>query len=219
MNSYQPLLKASEAQAQAAQENLRYGVVTAPFDGVVTQRLAQPGDLATPGKPLLKVMDTAAGSRLLVSVPADLRPAALIVNGARLPLAPWPEAVGQGMARYEARSQASLLPGARVDATLEVYRNDHGILVSRQCLLGDDGRQARLLRVDGGRVRSVSAAIAAQGDEGVALADAALGGVTVACASPDILARVQAGAPVRWTHAPKPQGKEAILSLAAQRRG
>lgn len=88
--AYQWLLRASEAQARAARENLRYSVITAPFDGVVSQRLAQPGDLAAPGRPLLKVVDSAAGSRLLVSVPQGLKPVALLVAGQRLPLAPWP---------------------------------------------------------------------------------------------------------------------------------
>ncbi len=215
--SYHALYKASEAQARAARENLRYGVITAPFDGVVSQRLAQPGDLAAPGKPLLKIMDSAAGSRLLVSVPQALHPSALVVNGERLKLTTWPEAVGQGMARYEARSMATLLPGTKVDAALEVYRSESGIVVPRACLLGDDGHTARLIRVDGGKVRAVSAAITAQGEEGVALADNRLAGVNVVCASPDILARVQAGAPVRWRQLPKLHGQQAALPQIAAR--
>lgn len=194
-DSYRDLYQASEAQARAARENLRYGVLAAPFDGVVSQRLAQPGDLAAPGKPLLKIIDPSAGNRLLVSVPQHLRPVALVANGQRLALNPWPEAAGQGMARYEARGKLGLLPGARIDAALEVYRAEAGILVPRACLAGDDGHTARLLRVDGGKARVVNAALAGQGAEGVALADAALAGAMVICASPDILARVQAGAP------------------------
>ena len=210
--SYHALYKASEAQARAAHENLHYGVIIAPFDGVVSQRLAQPGDLAAPGKPLLKVIDSAAGSRLLVSVPQTLHPSALVVNGERLKLTAWPEAVGQGMSRFEARSRASLLPGTKVDAALEVYRSESGIVVPRACLLGDDGHNAQLLRLDGGKVRAVSAAIAAAGEEGVALVDNSLGSVNVVCASPDILARVQAGAPVRWREIPKPHGRAAVLT-------
>lgn len=196
-DSYRELSRASESQAHAARENLRYGVITAPFDGVVSQRLAQPGDLAVPGKPLLKIVDPAAGNRLLVSVPQALRPSALVVNGQRLALNPWPEAAGQGMARYEARAKLGLSPGSKVDAALEVYRAEAGILVPRTCLAGDDGHTARLLRVDGGQAKAVTAALAGQGAEGVVLADAALAGAAVICASPDILARVQAGAPFR----------------------
>lgn len=42
VKGYRELLRASEAQAAAARENLRYGAIAAPFDGVVSQRLASP---------------------------------------------------------------------------------------------------------------------------------------------------------------------------------
>jgi multidrug resistance efflux pump len=34
---------------------LGYAKVTAPFDGVITRKLADVGDLAMPGKPLLEI--------------------------------------------------------------------------------------------------------------------------------------------------------------------
>lgn len=196
VKSYRELLRASEAQAAAARENLRYGVIAAPFDGVVTQRLAQPGDLAAPGKPLIKVMDLSAGVRLLVNVPDGLRPKALQIGGEHLALTPWPEAVGQGMARFEAKSRAALLPGARVPARLEVFRADSAVLLPRACLLGDDGGRASVLQLlDQGKVQRLDVDVAARGEEGVASTDAKLVGARIACASPDILTRLLAGAP------------------------
>lgn len=54
----------AKAQLQAAQAALRmanaaigYADVTAPFSGVVVEKLVDPGDLTTPGKPLLVVED------------------------------------------------------------------------------------------------------------------------------------------------------------------
>lgn len=196
-DNYRALLKASEAQARAARENLAYAVIRAPFDGVVTQRLAQAGDLAAPGKPLVKLMDTGAGVRLMVSLPQALPARALLVDGQRLTLKPWPEAVGQGMARYEARATGDWLPGARVDARLEVYRADNALIAPRDCLLASAGSQARLVRIDQGKAQAVTARIAAEGDEGVALTEQTLAKVEIACASPDILARTLAGAPVQ----------------------
>lgn len=194
--SFRALLRASEAQAGAARENLRYGVIAAPFDGVVTQRLAQPGDLAAPGKPLVKVMDLSAGVRLLVNVPDGLHPKTLHLGQENLPLSPWPEAVGQGMARFEAKSKASLQPGTRVSARLQVFRSDSAVLLPRACLLGDDGARASVLKLlDQGKVQRLDVAITAQGEEGVASHDQALVGARVACASPDILTRLLAGAP------------------------
>ncbi len=55
------------ASADAASEASRvvegYSSVVAPFDGVVTEKLTEPGNMAAPGAPLLRVEDT-AGFRL-----------------------------------------------------------------------------------------------------------------------------------------------------------
>ena len=134
----------------AAGENLRGATITAPFNGVVSQRLAQPGDLVTPGKPLLKITDTSAGLRLLVNVPDNVQPAGLMVGDQMLTLTPWPEAGPQGLRRYEARSQdASLLIGSRIDAKLLVFRSPEAILLPRSCLLNDDGHTATVLAMKG----------------------------------------------------------------------
>ncbi len=231
VKSFRALLQATVAQAGAARENLRYGVITAPFDGVVTQRLAQPGDLAAPGKSLIKVMDLSAGVRLLVNVPDGLHPKTLHIGQENLPLNPWPEAVGQGMARFEAKSKntlspspsdgttkqstrqakgacqvaacpqgggerVALQPGTRASARLEVFRADSAVLLPRACLLGDDGGRASVLKLlDQGRVQRLDMAVAAQGEEGVASSDTNLISARIACASPDILTRLLAGAP------------------------
>ncbi len=49
--------KAAVAEAQAM---VAYAEVTAPFDGLVTRKLADVGDLAAPGKPLIEIEDPAA---------------------------------------------------------------------------------------------------------------------------------------------------------------
>ncbi|MEI7899033.1 MAG: efflux RND transporter periplasmic adaptor subunit [bacterium] len=56
---------ASEAQHQA-ETVAGYASVVCPMDGVVSERLADPGDLATPGNTLLRVFDPA---RLLLEAP------------------------------------------------------------------------------------------------------------------------------------------------------
>jgi RND family efflux transporter MFP subunit len=52
----QRVTKAAVAEAEAM---LRYVEVIAPFDAVVTRKLADVGDLATPGKPLIEIEDPA----------------------------------------------------------------------------------------------------------------------------------------------------------------
>jgi biotin carboxyl carrier protein len=237
--SYQSLNKANQAGADAARQNLRYAVITAPFNGVVSQRLAQAGDLATPGKPLLKILDTGSGNRLLVNVPADIQPAGLVLDGELLPLTPWPEASAQGLRRYEARGGKDLAPGSRIDARLVVFRSPEGIRLPADCLLNDDGHTATLLALKGkgapatpsaapsghnqppehgqhdkpagehhpgmagghhpppsaGTLEPLRVTLAARGEEGAASTDASLAGRDVVCGSPDILARLAAGAP------------------------
>lgn len=60
-------LEGARAQRAEAEAQRAYAVVTAPFDGVVTRRMADPGDLAVPGRPLLTVVEPGA-----LKVVADL---------------------------------------------------------------------------------------------------------------------------------------------------
>lgn len=198
MQNYQALLQANSAAQVAARENLRYATLTAPFDGVVSQRLVQPGDLVTPGKPLLKIIDSSAGNRLLVNVPEHLRPVALKLDAQTLPLRPWPEASAQGLRRFEARTgEGGLLPGARIEAQVVIFQSEQAVFLPRQCLLGDDGRTASVLRLKGDRIETQRVTLAASGEEGAATLDAGLAQQRIACASPDILTRLAAGVPFK----------------------
>ncbi len=51
-------LRFAQASLAEAEAMLAYATVRAPFDGVVTEKQALPGDLATPGLPLLAVEST-----------------------------------------------------------------------------------------------------------------------------------------------------------------
>ena len=58
----------TEAALLESEALLGYSKVTAPFNGVITRKLADVGDLATPGKPLLDIEDS-ADLRLETDVP------------------------------------------------------------------------------------------------------------------------------------------------------
>jgi RND family efflux transporter MFP subunit len=76
--------KASAAAAsEAAGVAASYAVLTAPFDGLVTEKFVEPGNLASPGMPLLRVEDT-AGFRLDVRV--DESRAAFVKVGDTVPV-------------------------------------------------------------------------------------------------------------------------------------
>lgn len=49
--------KVAEANRKAALAQLSYTVVKAPFDGVITEKKVEAGELASPGQPLLKMED------------------------------------------------------------------------------------------------------------------------------------------------------------------
>ncbi len=185
---------AARARLAVSRENLRNSTLVAPFDGMVSQRLAQPGDLATPGKPLLKITDIKAGLRLVVSMPEEVTPTELIVQGNKLALTPWPEASPQGAHRYEARTSAEgLTPGSRTAVKVVLFSGT-GILIPRNCVLSNSSHRATVLRIDGQKLTSLDLDIQAEGEEGMVTQDNRADGA-LACASPDILARLQAGAP------------------------
>lgn len=199
LQSAEAAFAAARARHAVARENLRNATVTAPFAGVVSQRLAQPGDLATPGKPLLKIVDTSSGNRLLVSVPETVQPTGLRVGSQTLPLRPWPEAGPQGLRRYEARTQdGAFIPGARIEVRTVVFESSQAVFLPRACLFNDDGKSATVLRLlDDKKVEPLRIALAAAGEEGSATLDSRLAGSRVACASPDILTRLAAGVSFR----------------------
>ncbi len=63
--------QAARAQAQAQKDLARYLRITAPFDGVVTERLAHPGALAGPAADPLVVIQQVSRLRLVVAVPEE----------------------------------------------------------------------------------------------------------------------------------------------------
>jgi RND family efflux transporter MFP subunit len=64
-------LRTADAGLVEARTVLQYTQIGAPFDGVVTRKLAEVGDLATPGKPLLEVENSAL-LRFVCEVPEAL---------------------------------------------------------------------------------------------------------------------------------------------------
>ncbi len=203
-NAYQDALRAAESGLRAARENLHYAVLTAPFDGVIAARLAQPGDLATPGKPLYRLVSTGE-SRLLVDLPQNINAESLRLNGELLPLTAWPEATAQGLRRFEARGRDAL-PGSRTPVDVVVYRGE-AVFLPDDCLLATQADQATLLKAvtdpeRGLTVQPVTTTLTASGVEGQVSLDAGLAGSRLLCGSADLLTRVAAGAPPRLVEAP-----------------
>lgn len=70
---------AARAAGEAASVTASFAVLTAPFDGVITAKLVEPGNMASPGVPLLILEDT---TTFRLEVRVDETRAALIQPGA-----------------------------------------------------------------------------------------------------------------------------------------
>lgn len=79
-------LKSARAQAAAAGAGASHAAVTAPIAGIVAQRHAELGDLATPGKPLVTVFAPGA-LRAIASIPQYKLKAAQQAQAARVEIA------------------------------------------------------------------------------------------------------------------------------------
>ncbi|MFZ9932512.1 MAG: efflux RND transporter periplasmic adaptor subunit [Chthoniobacterales bacterium] len=77
-------LRTADASLVEARTMLQYTEISAPFDGVVTRKLVEVGDLATPGKPLLE-MENSSLLRFECEIPEALIDR--VSMGAALPVA------------------------------------------------------------------------------------------------------------------------------------
>jgi RND family efflux transporter MFP subunit len=68
--------KSAQATAGASGANYSHATITAPMSGIVSQRLTEMGEMATPGKPLITIYEP-GGLRAIASIPqyklADVR--------------------------------------------------------------------------------------------------------------------------------------------------
>ena len=76
-------LRTADAAMVEARTMLQYTEITAPFDGVITRKLVEVGDLATPGKPLLE-MENSSLLRFECEIPEAL--VDRVSMGAELPV-------------------------------------------------------------------------------------------------------------------------------------
>lgn len=143
-----------EAQAQEA-----YAVVRAPFDGVVTSRAADPGDLAVPGGALLTVIAPNA-LKIVAELPAHrsggLAPGDTVgvrVNGLD---GIWPARISRVVPQLEAGSRTFRVEATPLDEWVDVVPGAYARIV-----IAEDGVGPRWLPTDAiverGQLRGVYA--------------------------------------------------------------
>lgn len=97
LNSRQQASKAAEAAVRSRKDLLSYLKISAPFAGIVTERLVHPGALVGPGKDeALLVIQDVSHLRLVIPVPEEY--VSGIVKGASVPfqVPAWPERTFSG---------------------------------------------------------------------------------------------------------------------------
>lgn len=77
------LVEGARAASRQAATTHAFAVIAAPFDGVVTEKMVEPGNLASPGVPLLRLEET---SEFRLEVRADESRVANIHTGDRVPV-------------------------------------------------------------------------------------------------------------------------------------
>jgi RND family efflux transporter MFP subunit len=123
LNSRMQASRAAESAVRALQELQAYLKITAPFDGVVTDRMIHPGALVGPGNDVtLLVIQQVSHLRLVVPVPEE--DVSGIASGASVPfqVPAWPERTWSGTI---ARISHALDPKTRTMAIeLDVMNRD-----------------------------------------------------------------------------------------------
>lgn len=70
LTAAESMFTAARAQWERSKVMLTYARIAAPMDGVVTDRRAEPGDLANPGQPLMAIYDE---TRMQIEAPVPVR--------------------------------------------------------------------------------------------------------------------------------------------------
>uniref|UniRef100_A0A832A4J7 Efflux RND transporter periplasmic adaptor subunit n=1 Tax=Desulfacinum infernum TaxID=35837 RepID=A0A832A4J7_9BACT len=166
---------AAKAQLKEAETRLSYTRVEAPFHGVVSRRLVDPGDLAKPGVPLLEIMDCSKAKLAFDAVQEDV----FMLRSGQTLRVHWPEGFAglpdvisitrifpaletvksvRVEAEFPWTCQNPLRPGSFV-AVEAVVREGEGLSVSRRALVPAQDGTVFVYAVREGRLTKVPVAV------------------------------------------------------------
>ncbi|MDD3814132.1 MAG: efflux RND transporter periplasmic adaptor subunit [Desulfocapsaceae bacterium] len=171
-----------------------YSTLVAPVSGTVSELLVNSGDIAVPGKPLLRIAAD-QGLYLTLSLPDSIAPQGLLVNGVAIKAVPRNQASATGLVQYVAPidNQSGLVEGQYLNLQVVLFVGS-GILVPMDGLLTMGGK-TYVLVLEGDLARKMPVTILHRGSEGTVVAED-LAGRIILVAKPDILLRAATGVPV-----------------------
>ncbi len=214
-------VRSLERQIRALEVRIGYGMVTAPADGVVAARLAEPGDVCRPDHPLYRLTMSGAARirvRLPQTVLEQVHPGTTLVlrhgdKTLRIPLNrihPALDTHALGAAEADLTERPFGLPsGSRLAARVVLQQRDHTLRISRRALLHGQrpgtGTVLKVLGSDGeDHLAAVPVTVALEGRDAVAVAGALEAGDRVVVAHESTLMRLKDGDPVRVFAGPAP---------------
>lgn len=203
--------RAADVAARRAVDTARttraYAEVVAPYRGVVTARLVEPGDLAAPGKPLfallapgpVKLVSKLSQTSLATIAPGSsvtFSSGALTAAGRVTRVYPALDAARLGSVETVlAGAPFALPPGAIVGAAYDA-RPVRGLVVPALALL-EGLTETLVVRVRDGRTEPVPVTVAARGARELVVRGPLVQGESVVVGLPSELMALTAGTPVR----------------------
>ena len=168
---------------------LTYASLRSPVDGIVAKRFLNVGDLAMPGRPLLKI-NAARDNYLLVRVPKDVKVYAVVYKSKEYPVTPL-HSTFNALNEYRCNVEDDkLIEGERVNVDVVTFKGV-GTLVPYDAILNRNGKNYVLI-AQGFKAQPKEVHIKASGQKGVVVQED-LSGQKIVLAKPDILLKLLSG--------------------------
>lgn len=193
LQKQQSAIASLHATLKTLQNQIGYATITAPVSGIVARTMAAPGDIAMPGKALLKI-SAAKGFSLLVRLPESIEPDAVIFRKRRYPLT----ALGstfQGLNEYKAYVDTARLTAGETTEIRVVTFKGKATRLPFDAILDRDGK-SYILVMDKSDALPKEVHILKKGEEGVIVRED-LSGWEIVVAKPDILLKLLTGISVK----------------------
>jgi len=185
--------KVQELKANIASINnmLSYATIKSPVTGIVT-RLANVGDIAMMGKPLISI-SAKSSSYLLVRLPTDTNAKAIIYNKKVYPLSAL-NTTYNGLLEYLANIDESLTSNQTIDIDVVIF-SGNGYKLPHDAILNRNGK-SYVLALVGDKAVPKEVSIVANGEQGVVV-KGVNANENIVVAKQDILLKLLSGIKVR----------------------
>ena len=184
-----------QAKLQTLQNQLSYATLISPVSGVIGKTFVSDGDMAMPGKPLLR-LESNTGKYLLVRSTDNVPVTSLIYQNKPYPLLALKNTFN-GLREYRADIATDRPDDEQVPLSLVTY-DDIGTKIPLDALLQTEGRDFCFI-VHGDKTEARQVKIVARGVEGLVVTGLKEG-EQIVLAKPDILLQLLGGKPISVTH-------------------